>query len=131
MSVNRVVFTWERIEEDPIDYGNMNKLDIIFEKGKDKPVILIDAGNIKIEDNTFEIDSKDVLKKIREIDFNMFYNLKFRSEYSGHEWKLMVDDKIYELILEDPHYIVLIKRIIRFNAVQDYANKKLAKYIKG
>jgi len=131
MKIKKVVFTWKNIEKDSICLGNINRLDIVFEVGNDYPIIYIDAGNVKIEDRSLELDCKEVLSKIGEIDFGVPYDVRFPNNYSGDIWELIVNDKKYEGILEDPHYVVRIKRIIRFNAIQVYANKKLAGYIKS
>ena len=131
MKIRKAVFIWKRIEKDPIDFQNMNRMEIVFEEGLDKPIILIDAGGVKIEDRTFEIDNREVLKKIGEVDFDLMYDSKYQSDYSGNIWELVINEKKYEGIFEDPHYVIKIKRIIRFNAIQVYANKKLAGYLKS
>lgn len=131
MKVKKVVFTWENIDKGNVFLGNMQRLDIVFGEDEMYPIIYIDAGNIKIEDRSLELDAKEVLKKIGEIDFEMPCDLRYPNNYSGDIWKLQVNDKEYEGMLEDPHYIVRIKKIIRFNAIQVYANKKLAGYIKN
>lgn len=131
MKIKKVVFTWKRMGKDPIHCGNMNRLDIVFEENLERPIIVIDTDGIKIEDKTFDIDNKEVLKKIGEIDFDLPYDIKYPNNYSGNIWELCINDKKYEGMLEDPHYVVKIKKIIRFTAIQVYANKKLAGYIKS
>ena len=131
MRIKKVVFTWKSIDKNPVYLGNMNRLDVIFEENNDFPIIYIDAGNVKIEDRSLEIDCKEVLNKVGEIDFEVPYDIRYPNNYSGDIWELIVNDKKYEGILEDPHYVVRIKKIIRFNAIQVYANKKLAGYIKN
>jgi len=67
MKIKKVVFTWKNIEKDSICLGNINRLDIVFEVGNDYPIIYIDAGNVKIEDRSLELDCKEVLSKIGEL----------------------------------------------------------------
>ena len=131
IKVRKAIFTWKRIEKDPIDFQNMIRLDVAFELGNDKPVIFIDAGSVKIEDRSLTIDVKEILKKLGDIDFDALYDVNVPSEYSGDAWELMINDKLYKGVLADPHYVRKVKKVIRFNAIQVYAEKKLASYVKS
>ena len=104
---------------------------VCYEENLENPIIVIDTGGVKIEDRTLTINNKEILNKIREIDFDKSYDINCPNSYSGDFWELIVDDKKYQGVLEDPHYVVKLKKIIRFNAIQVYASKKLAGYIKS
>ncbi len=130
MKVRKAIFMWKRIEKDPYFFGKLNRLEVIFQEGEENPTILIDAGKVKIEDNSLKIESKEVLKKIGEIDFEKEYDPKCFNEYSGDSWELQINDKKYEGVLEDPHYVVKVKKIIRYSAIKLYAEKHLAGYLK-
>ena len=127
IKIKKVVFSWIKKEKDLIDFQNMKRLDVTFEEGKDYPVIFIDAGDVKIQDSSLKIDSKEILEKIGKIDFEAIDT----SEFSGDEWELFINDKLYKGVLSEPGYVLKVKKIIRFNAILVYANKKLAGYVKA
>ena len=129
--MKKVVFTWKSVDQSNNSIVTMRKLDVIFEKGVERPVIVINAGDVEIIDRTLPIDVKMVMEKLKEIDFDKKDDIHCPAFYSGDVWELMVDDKIYSGVLEDPHYVTKVKKIIRFNAIQVYANKKVAGYIKS
>ena len=104
---------------------------MILEKDKEKSILIIESGDVKIEDKSLPINCKEVLSKIGKIDFDKMYDRDNPSEYVRNKWRLIVDDKVYEGVLEDPHYVVLIKKIIRFNAIETYASKKISGYFGG
>lgn len=131
MRIKKVVFTWKKVQKDPVCFGNMERLDIVFEEGNKNPMIFIDAGNIKIEDRSLEVDCEDVLKRIGKIDFEDKHDISNEENFSGDIWELWINDKKYEGILSEPRYVIELKKIIRFNAIEVYANKKLSKYVQG
>ena len=130
MSAYKVVFTYKNIFKSGMNLGVLDRMDIIIEKGSEKPVLMIESGDVKIEDRSFPIDCKDVLKKIGEIDFDKPFDPSIPSCYDRSEWELIVDEKKYEGMLEDPYYVSIIKKIIRYNAIEVYVSKKLARYFK-
>ena len=131
MRIKKAVFAWKNCDNSPFDFGNMKGFDLIFEEQRVNPVLVIDAGNVKIQDESLGIDNKEVLRKLGEIDFDEMHDPNCPGTYSGDIWELSINDKIYKGMLEDPHYVIKMKKIIRFNAVQVYANKKLAGYMKA
>ena len=131
MRIRNVTFVWKKKEKDFIDYNNINRIEVHFKEGELKPLLVIDAGSIKIEDSSLPIDSKEVLKKIGEIDFEKRGGTGFNDEFSGDIWELVVNDKFYEGVLSQPHYVSKIRKIIRYNAIEVYANKKIAGYLKA
>ena len=130
MSAYRVVFTYKNIFKSGMNFGVLDRMDIIIERGNKKPTLVIESGDIKIEDRSFPIDCNDVLKKIGEIDFDKSFDLAVPSCFNKCGWELIVDGKKYEGALEDPYYVCIIKKIIRYNAIEVYVNKKLAAYFK-
>ena len=131
MKIRNITFVWKKKEIDIIDYNNINKIEVSFKEGEAKPILLIDAGSIKIEDHSLPIDVNEVLKKIGEIDFERTSGLGYNEEFSGDVWQLVVNDKEYEGVLVQPHYVSKIRKIIRYNAIEVYAKKKIAGYIKA
>jgi len=130
MRVRKVVFSWDKIYKDKFIFGNIDKLDIVFEEGIENPVIFIDAVIVKIEDRMMKIDNKEILKKIGEIDFETNNKYQRGDNFSGGKWKLIVNDKIYEGVFEEPSYVKQLKAVIRYTAIWEYASKKLANYLK-
>lgn len=129
MYINNVTFTWKKEEDDQIDFCNIKKIDVTFDRENEKPLLVIDAGKIKIEDRSLEIESKDVLKKIGLIDFESVSKYD-GDEYCGDVWELIVNDKKYQGFMGNPKFVNEIRKIIRLNAIQVYANKKLGNYLK-
>ena len=130
MSACRVVFTYKNIFKSGMNLGILDRMDIIIEKGSEKAVLLMESGDVKIEDRSFPVDCNDVLKKVGEIDFDKPFDPAVPSCFNKCKWELVVDDKKYEGALEDPYYICIVKKIIRYNAIEVYASKKLAGYFK-
>lgn len=131
MKIRKMILSWYSKEKPPIFTGDMLSMDICFIEDEDKPVLYIDAGNVKIEDRTFPVDVKEILKKIGKIDFEQEHNKYNEETYSGDIWKLQINEKTYEGFLSDPSFVKEIKKIIRYTAIKLYAEKKLAKYISG
>lgn len=131
MKVKKAVFVWKKVQKDPICLENMERMDIVFEEGNEKPIIFIDAGSVKIEDSSLDIDCQDVLKKLGKINFEEKCGIGDLREFTGEGWELWINDKKYEGLLNEPRYVIEFKRIIRFNAIEIYANKKLSKYLQG
>ena len=71
------------------------------------------------------------MKKIGEIDFEKTSGLGYKEEFSGDVWELIVNDKEYKGALVQPHYVSKIRKIIRYNAIEVYAKKKIAGYLKA
>ena len=113
MKIRNVTFIWKKKEKDIIDYNNIDKIEVCFTDEKSKPTLFIDAGSIKIEDCSLPIDAKEVLKKIGEIDFERTSGLGYNEEFSGDVWQLIVNDKEYEGILVQPHFVSKVRKIIR------------------
>ena len=130
MKINKVELVWEKIEKDSFNFGNINKVNIVFCHGEKFPVVFIDAGCLKIEDRTLKIDSEEVLKKTGEIDFENKNKYESRAQYVGNYWKFIVNDEIYEGFLGQPEYVRKFKKIIKFDLIWEYCNKKVANYLK-
>ena len=128
--IKKVVFTYKSLYEKTFNFGNLDKMDVIFEIDSESPVILITSGKVKIEDRSLDIDCNEVLKKISKIDFDKPYDINVPSSFCKNGWELIIDDKKYEGKLEDPYYVSLVKKIIRYTAIEVYAQKKLAGYFK-
>ena len=130
MDVNNVVFVWKSFDENGLDFGNIKRLEIIFNNNVASSIVCIDTGNIKVEDRTFGVDAKEVLKKIRNLINNEEVDRYEFSGYVGNGWELYVDDKKYEGIFEYPAFVSKIRKIIKLDIILMIANKKIANYIK-
>ena len=128
MGVRKVVFSFEDIFKPNANIGNIDKINLIIQKDSEKPILIVESGDVKVADKSLPINCKEILDKIGKIDFEKKYDVNNPSEYVKSKWELIIDDKKYEGMLEDPYYIVLIKKIIRFNAIEIYANKKISGY---
>lgn len=131
MKIRKAVFTWKRNMKDPIDYNNVNRIDVVFDEGAERPVLYIDAGSIKIEDGNLPIDTKEVLINIGKIDFDEKYIFGVNDEFTGDAWELIINDKLYSGVLSEPKYVTKVRRIIRFNAIELYVQKKISAYVKA
>lgn len=130
MMINKVVFIWENKQKDKFDFGNINKIEIILDCNTDFPVVLVDAGIVKVEDRSIKINNLDVLKKIALLDFEKERKFEFKYEFSNSFWRLIIDDEIYEGVFRIPLYISEIKKIIRYDLIFDQISKKIANYLK-
>lgn len=129
MYITNMSFTWKKEEDDPIDFCNMRRLDILFDRDNKNPLLIIDAGKIKIEDRSLQIENADVLKKASMINFESI-NKYEDDEYCGDVWELVVNGKKYQGVMKNPKFVNEIRKIIRLNAIQVYANKKLGNYLR-
>ena len=128
MKIREVKFIWKSgIEDDLADYSNMKRLEIMFNESQSQ--LIIETRKIKIEDRSIEFDSKEILKKIGEIDFKTSKYQNYSSMYSGEIWELYINNQKYEGVLDQPEYVSKVKKIIKYNIIWTYANRKLAKYI--
>ena len=130
VKLNKVAFSCELINGYTFDKQELKKMVVVFERDKENPVLLIESENVTIEDRWLPINSNDVIKGVSKIDFNLKNDFSLESEYSGKKWKLILNDKEYDGVLEDPYYIVELKRVIKYSAIELYAIKKLANYFK-
>lgn len=131
MRIRKAVFTWKRNMVDPIDYNNVNRIDVVFQEGLERPVLYIDAGSVKIEDGNLPIDVKEVLTKMGQVDFEQKYIFGVDDEFTGDAWELIINDKLYKGVLSEPKYVTKVRRIIRFNAIELYVQKKMSAYVKA
>lgn len=129
MYITKMAFTWKISEIPPENFYNIRRIDVIFDRENKNPLLIIDAGKIKIEDRTLEIGSEEVLKKVGTLDFEET-NKYTHDEYCGDAWELKIDDRNYAGVISNPKFVNEIRKIIRLNAIQVYANKKLANYLK-
>lgn len=129
MYINNMSFSWKKEEDDPIDFCNIRRIDILFDRDNENPLLIIDAGKIRIEDRSLPIENLDILKKVSMIDFERI-NKYEDDEYCGDVWELVVNNEKYQGIMKNPKFVNEIRKIIRLNAIQVYANKKLGNYLK-
>jgi len=131
MDVNNVVFVWKSFDENDLGFTNVKKVEIAFDDKMENPIVGIDAGMIKIEDRTFDIDSKDVLKKIKKLINDEEVDKYEIKEYTPNSWELYVDDNKYEGIFEYPSFVAKVKKIIKLDIILMMVNKKIANYTKN
>lgn len=129
MYIDKLSFKWENPIKDTIDVGNICSVEITFDRANENPLLTIDAGKIKVEDRSLEINSEEILKNASKVDFENIKKYE-SNEYCGDYWQLVVNDKKYGGILDNPRYVNEIRRIIRLNAILLYANKKIGNYYK-
>ena len=130
MKINKVVFMCEELEKSPDFYNNISKMEISINRGDDRPTIFVDAGLVKFEDRSYTMDVENVLEQIGKIDFELKNDIKCPGDYCGNKWKLIVNDKEYEDAMEEPHYVIKFKRIIRYTAIDVYMRKRIGRYLK-
>ena len=124
MAIKKVVFTCKNMLRNDFNFGVLDRLDIIFERSRAKPIVLIESGEVKIEDRGFEIDSKEVLDNIGKIDFGKLYDKNIPSCFTRNSWELVIDDKKYEGAL---YYL---KRTIELNDEDIYAHFYIGNILK-
>lgn len=129
MYINKLTFKWKKSKRDTIDVGNIYSIDVILDRENENPLIIIDAGKIKIEDRSLSINSEEILKSIGKLDLEPVSKYEPK-EYCGDAWELTIDDIKYEGTLDNPKFVNEIRKIIKLNAIQNYANKKIGNYFK-
>lgn len=130
MKINRVVFVWENRDKDIFGFGNINKIDVVFDRNECNPVIFVDAGSVKIEDRSIKINNAEILQKIGLLNLEKEKEDNFSREFMNTFWKLIVNDVTYEGVLSVPKYVSKIKKIIKFDVIFDQMSKKIANYLK-
>ena len=130
MKINKVVFAWENKEKDIFGFGNINKLDVVFDCNEKFPVVFVDAGVVRVEDRSIKINSADILQKIGLLDLDKEKDGNFANEFTNSFWKLIINDVVYEGVLSIPRYVGKVKKIIKFDVIFDQINKKIANYLK-
>jgi len=130
MKINKVIFSCEEMNESIFDKQKLKKMEIVFESDKENPVLYFECDDISIEDRSLPISNSEILKGIEKINFELANDFSLKSEYSGKRWNLIVNDKEYRGILEDPCYIIELKKILKFNAIELYAIKKITNYFR-
>lgn len=100
--------------------------------------LFINAGRIKIADDMYEVLNKekntlDILKAFEELEKMKFpTQIKFiRKGCDGYGWNLTVDDTKYEGYLTSPRFLEKVLKIIKFDKISEYADRKVNAYIKG
>ena len=130
MKINKVKFVWEKIDKEISRFGGINKIEITFSRDCENPIVYIDAGIVIVEDKSLQIDNVEILQKIGKINFEEKRGYREVGEFFQNSWKLIVDDKTYEGVFEEASFVSELKKIIRFDIILDYANKKIARYLK-
>lgn len=100
--------------------------------------LVINAGRIKIVDDSYEflnqekstLDILEAFEKLEKIKFPT--QTKFIEKgCDGYGWKLTVDDTKYEGYLTFPKFLDKVLKIIKYDEICEYAERKAAAYIKG
>lgn len=95
-------------------------------------------GSIKIVDDMYEFLNKekntlDILKAFEKLEKIKFpTQTKFIEKgCDGYGWILNVDDTRYEGYLTSPKFLEKVLKIIKFDEICDYADRKVNAYING
>jgi hypothetical protein len=98
-------------------------------KNSESIKITIDAGNVKIEDKSYEvINIASIFERIEKIELPEQTHYDYGG-CDGFAWKLDIDGKKYDGYIFKPDFLKEILAIINFNDIYSYAETKFKKYI--
>ena len=113
MRLNKVIFSCEMMDYSSFDVEKIKKIDVIFEKGVENPVLIIECATVKIEDRGLPINCDEILKEVGKIDFESENDFLLQSEYSGKKWRIILNDKEYSGAFDDPYYVTQLKKVLK------------------
>ena len=130
MKIKNISFSYESRQNNDLKIKNINKMEIIFKEGMEKPIVCVDTDEVKFEDQSFELNVDIILNKVGKLEYDKTEKINYPREFCQFFWKLVINDDVYEGDFEIPFFVSEIKKIIKCDVIFDSVKKKIANYLK-
>lgn len=126
--MKNIKYEWQNFGLIRRGYDLANLTIILENRMRNGIKLIIDAGSIKIEDETYnKLEIKKAFEKLEQIKLpeQLDYTTK---GCDGNAWKLEIDGIKYSGYLQKPDFLKSILDIIEFDNIFKYAKEKIKNY---